>query len=200
VTTPDVTIKQDPYGYRVRTPRYTARVEADGCMTSLSAAGVEFFNPGVSISRGSYFYDDGARTVLRLRNIDGHESHTLTAKGDRASIRYEFARDSVSWTAANTGAGPLKLYIVFTPAVTAVREDEGEWRKLPLRKDWGTSTWFAGRAILRITGGTRIWGPWTGETQVWEGDLNPQETRLVRLEISEATEAEAAEAAAAADP
>jgi tRNA A-37 threonylcarbamoyl transferase component Bud32 len=197
---PDVIISQDPYGYRIRAPRYTARVEADGCMTSLSAAGVEFFNPAVSFSRGSYFYDDEARTVLRLRNLDSHEAHAITAKGDKASIRYEFARDSVSWTAANTGAGPLKLYIVFTPAVTAVREDEGEWTKLPLRKDWRTTTWLAGRAKVRITGGTRIWGPWTGGTQVWEATLSPQETRPVKLEVSEATEAEAAEAAAAAGP
>jgi hypothetical protein len=195
-----VTIKQDSPGYRVRTPRYTALVEPDGCMTSLSVRGVEFFNPRLSISRGSYFWDDQANTVLPLRNVEWREANALTAKVDKASIRYEFARDSMTWTVASATEGPLRFYIVFTQAVTAVREDEEGWQKLPLSKACRTTTWLAGRAKLRITGGTRIWGPWEGTAQIWEATLGPRETRPVRLEISEATEDEAAEAAAAAGP
>jgi hypothetical protein len=197
----DVTITYDPRGlYRVRAPAYQATVEGDGCLTHLRVGGVEFFKPGADISRGSYFYHTQDMTVLALSKIERTTGTGLVAVGSKASIRYEFGRDTMTWTVTNTSDAEEHFHIVFDPAVTAVRDGEGTWAKLPAIRDWPTTTWFAGRSKLTIRGGTNIWGPWMGPYQVWQRTLAPHETGLVKLEAGEASEEEAGQAAALPSP
>jgi serine/threonine protein kinase len=179
---------------RVRTANYEAVVEADGCLTSLCVGGVEFLHKGGNISRGSYFFQPGVG-ALKLPRIEQPAANVLTATGDKASIRYEFGADTLSWTVTNATGAALPFFLVFDPAVKAVRGDRDEWAKLPAVRDWQTTTWFAGKARLAVTGGTRIWGPFEERYPVWEASLTPQETRRVVLQAGAATEAEVARAA-----
>jgi serine/threonine protein kinase len=197
----DITITYDPRGlYRVRAPAYQATVEGDGCLTHLRVGGVEFFKPGVDISRGSYFYHTQDMTALALPKIERTAGTGLMALGSKASIRYEFGRDSMTWTVANTSDAEEHFHIIFDPAVTAVRDGEGTWARLPAERDWPTTTWFAGRSKLTVRGGTSIWGPWMGPYEVWQKTLAPRETGLVKLEAGEASEQEAGQAAALSRP
>jgi hypothetical protein len=197
----EVTITYDPRGfYRVRAPAYQATVEADGCLTHLRIGGVEFFKPGADISRGSYFFHTQDGAVLALPKIERTAGTGLVARGSKASIRYDFGRDTMTWTVTNTSDAVENFHIVFDPAVTAVRDAEGTWAKLPAVRDWPTTTWFAGRSKLTVRGGTGIWGPWAGPYQVWQKTLAPHETGQVQLEPGEASEEEAREAAALPSP
>jgi hypothetical protein len=178
---------------RIRTASYEAVVEADGCLTSLRVGGVEFLHKD-TLSRGSYFVQPGVG-VLKLPLIEQPAPNVLTATGEQASIRYEFGAQTLSWSVTNAGAAGLSFFLVFDPAVKAVRGDRDEWAKLPAVRDWQTTTWFAGNARLAVTGGTRIWGPFEERYPVWEAALAPQETRRVVLQPGTA----AAEVARAAE-
>ena len=85
------------------------------------------------------------------------------------------------------------------PAVRAVRNGHGEWARAPLERPegpaWRTTTWFAGKARLTIHGGLKVWGPWEGPHQVWEGRLDAGETKEVVLEVGATSAAEAARVA-----
>ena len=105
----------------------------------------------------------------------------MTAKGEKASIRYEFGQDGMTWTASNQTDGGIAFYIVFSPNVKAVSNDKGEWAKTPAARDWKTTTWFAGASKLTVSGGFNIWGPWEDRRQVWGLYLGPNETHKVTL-------------------
>jgi hypothetical protein len=82
----------------------------------------------------------------------------------------------------------------------AVRNDKGEWGKSPassptIDPKWAATTWFAGGAKLKLTGGSKIWGPWEGRYQVWEASLAPKEKRVVTAEVGLTDAAEAAKIA-----
>ncbi len=187
---------------QIKKPAYEAVVEADGCLTSLSVEGVEFLRSGVDIPRGVYFHD--GKGVVKLGNVRRPSPDVIVAKGERASVRYEFGPDNVTVNATNTTDKGLAFFIVFDPAVNAVVDGAGAWAKAPLvlkqgpaEKKWETTTWFAGGARLKITGGSRLWGPWLAEKlQVWEASLAPKETRRVVLSAGLATDAEAKQVAA----
>jgi serine/threonine protein kinase len=184
---------------RIQTPQYEAVVAEDGCLPTLRVDGVEFLKPGVDISRGIYLYQNG---TLKLPAIEQPAENLIIAKGEKASLRYDFGPDAITLTATNATDQGMPLYIVFHPAVTAVATDKGEWEKTtavtkpadPPEK-WRTTTWFAGDAKLRITAGTKVWGPWNG-LQVWEASLAPRETRKVVLEVGVISQAEAVKIAA----
>jgi serine/threonine protein kinase len=186
---------------RIETARYEAVVADDGCMPSLRVDGVEFFRPNVDVSRGLYLLQGG---TLRLPAIERPAENLIIAKGDTGSFRYEFGPDAVTVTAANATDQPMQFFVVFHQAVSAVQAGKGTWEKTPTvtKPDdppdkWRTTTWFAGGATLRITGGTKVWGPWNG-LQVWEASLAPRETRKVVLEVGTLSDAEAAQVAAVA--
>jgi dienelactone hydrolase len=188
----DVTIAIDGANRRVTTPQYEAVVADDGCLTSLRVGGVEFLRSAPGIPRGAYFFQGG---VLKLPDVQQVGDATVEAKSDKASVRYQFAPASQTWTLANATDERMVLVMVFDPAVRAMRDGEGLWWHAPLELGTDVSTWFRDRARLRVSGSTRLWGPWAGEHQVWEVALGPKETRTVALEIGSATDDEAAEAA-----
>jgi serine/threonine protein kinase len=176
---------------QVRKAGYETTVGDDGCLTSLRVGGVEFFRPGVDVSRGLYLHDG---QLVRLPDID-QKGDVITAKGDKGSLRYEFGAASITCTAENKQDRPVAFFIVFDPAVSAVRDGQGEWHKTvaegPADKRWETTTWFADDAKLIVNGGNRVWGPWSDlKLQVWEASLAPKETRKVEFWAGPAADAE----------
>jgi eukaryotic-like serine/threonine-protein kinase len=190
-----VTITADKGGYRIRAPKYEAVVEADGCLTNLRVGGTEFLWVGGPISRGSYFFQGGA---LKLPTVEQPAANVVTAKGDKASVRYEFGPDALTWTVTNATDAPMPFFLVFDRGVKAVLGETGDWAKTPAVKDWQTTTWFAGKSRLKITGSNRLWGPFEDNHQVWHAELAPHETRKLVLEPGAASDDEVAKATAAA--
>ncbi len=93
--------------------------------------------------------------------------------------------------------------------IVALRDGVGAWSKLPISRNPGGSedkrfaktTWFTPRARLEITGGSRVWGPWSAQKlQVWEASLKPKETRRVVLRMAPPSREEAAKVAELAGP
>ena len=134
----------------------------------------------------AWSYAAPAELALRLTEVEAQGPNVVSARSNKASIRYEFGPDTLTWTLRNQGDKPLLLYMVLGPAVTAVTNGTDK-TKTPTTQDWRVTTWFVGKARLTVTGGTKIWGPW-GEApgqafQVWETSLAPKETRKVTLKV-----------------
>jgi hypothetical protein len=180
--------------HRIRMAGYEAQVEGDGCLTSLRVGGTELLWVGGSTSRGCYFFQDNHR--LDLPAVEQPAGNVVTARGEAAAARYEFGPDGMTWTLSNPGKGPLVFFIVFGEAVKAVANDKGEWAQTPATRDWPNTTWYAGPSRLAITGGTKVWGPFEENTQVWEADLAPGEQRQVVLKVGPVSKAEEAHVAA----
>jgi serine/threonine protein kinase len=181
--------------YRVRKPAYEATVEGDGNLTSLRVGGTELLWVGGPISRGTYLYQDKGAGTVKMEKVERPSADLITAQGPMGSIRYEFGPDTLTYTVHNASPGPLNFFMVFTPAVKAVNNDQGEWAKTPAVRPWPRTTWFAGQARLHVEGGNDIWGPFDGPHQVWAAHLVAQETRKVVLKVGTATDAEAADLA-----
>jgi serine/threonine protein kinase len=180
----------------VRTPAYEAVVESDGCLTSLRVGGQELLWVGGAVSRGCYFYQENGAGRLSLPTVEQPADNVITARGELAAVRYDFAPDALTWTLSNPGKGPLRYYIVFGDAVRAVANDKGEWAKTPVTREWPLTTWYAGAFKVTLTGGTKIWGPWEDNTQVWQADVGPGEQRRIVLRVAAVPRAEAARVAA----
>ena len=178
---------------RVRTARYEADVDADGRLTNLRVRGVEFLASPYGLPRGSYFSREEGKGALKLSAVAQPAAGVVTARGDRASARYEFADDSVTCTAANESDEPLSLFLLLDGSATAAGDGKGDYRKLPVeQEEWAASAWYAGGSRLMIRGGTRVWGspgrPW----QTWYAGLAPHETRTIVLEVGGVSAEEAA--------
>jgi serine/threonine protein kinase len=187
---------------RAQTDAYEAVVEGDGCLTHLRVDGVEFFKPGVGISRGAYFHQQNTQ---KLPDVAQPEARVITAQGESAAIRYEFEPEKMTWALENKTDGGMAFYVVFDTAIRAVKNGKDEWVKTPATAQpdpvdpkWGTTTWYADRAWVRFTGGTKIWGPWEQKYQVWEASLAPHEKRAVTVEVGLSSKEEAEKAAATA--
>jgi hypothetical protein len=189
-----VSIQLDRGAHHVQAAKYQATVEGDGCLTSLRVGGTEFLHPGGSISRGSYFFQmpNGA---LKLPTVEQEAANVLAARGDKASVRYEFGADSMAWTVTNATDAPMKFFLVFDPAVKVVGNDKGEWARTPVARPWATTTWFAGPARLAITGASTLWGPFEQKYQVWEASLAPREARRLTFQAGSASADEARQVA-----
>jgi serine/threonine protein kinase len=193
---PGVVISTVNGSHHVRAAGYEAVVEPDGCLTSLRVAGVEFLRPGLDISRGAYFHL-GDTGVPRLPAIEQPAANVLTARCDKASVRYEFGNDAMTWTLTNATDQEIAFYLVFSADLEAGANERGEWARVPARQEWPAVTWFADKARLKIRGGHRVW-PWFQNSQVYQVALAPHETRQVVLEPGLATPAEQGKAAAVA--
>jgi acetyl esterase/lipase len=191
----EVSIQADNNGYLVTTPKYEAVVSADGCLTHLRIDGLEFLKPVDTGSCGSYFYYGGK---LKLPDIE-QVGHVITAKGEQATIRYEFGVDSMVWSLQNLESGPMPFYIIFDPAVSTVMDKNGDFAQTPLEKDGGKTVWFREQSRLEIDDCDRLW-PWRGNLQVLEVMLAPKQERRISLNIGVASPAEAGKTAAGNDP
>lgn len=137
----EVSVRNDGGVRHVKAGRYEADVAADGCLTNLrvdgGAAGPaeEFLKPAVDISRGNYFYQNG---VVPTPTLSQSADNVIESTGDRAAVRYEFAADTVTFTATNKTAQPMPFFLIFDPAVGAVRDESsgggGKLAKTPVRQ------------------------------------------------------------------
>ena len=101
---------------------YDARIEPDGCLTNLRIGGREFLAPGVSISRGSYFFLGGP---LKLKKVERMSDNVVVASSDEASIRYEFGDNEMTWQLTNKSNDAMVLFIVFAKEVDAALDASG---------------------------------------------------------------------------
>ena len=182
-----VSITEQKGTRQIKAAGYEATVAPDGCLTSIRVKGQELLQASTAGSRGTYFYLGG---MLKLPQITQPAANVIEAKCDRAAIRYEFADNTMAWTATNA-AQPTMFFIIFDPNVNAVMNATGELAKSPTVKPWGHTTWFRGPIRVEITGGTKLWGPWNG-LQVWEASLAANETRVIKLAFGTASAKEAA--------
>ena len=184
----------DPDAKRFKGTNYEAFVGADGSLTNLRVAGTEMLTSNASFPRGVYLFQGG---LVKLPNIEMTGDNVLTAKSEKGSVRYEFTPEGINCTLTNATAQGMEWVLVFEEPVNAVMDDKGRYFKAPIERMWETSTWFQGKARVKITGGTRIWGPWNGNHAIWSGGVAPNATRAVKFEIGLTTAAEAAKAAEA---
>jgi hypothetical protein len=182
------TISAEDAGRKVSTRAYEAIVANDGSVSSLKINGQEFLRMR-GPSRGAYFYQNGN---IDLNQITAEGTSTLVAKGDKASARYEFKPDSMTWSLTNSTDKYMNFFMVLDPGVGIGRGENGEWKKSPVGQDWKKSTWFGEKSKLEISGATRAWGPWNDLNQVWEAMLAPNETRVVEFKIGVPDAAETA--------
>jgi len=188
----DVAITTEGNLHQIRTPTYDAVVADDGCLTSLRIGNVEFLKSAPGIPRGAYLWQGG---VLQLPTVTQPADNAIEARSDKGLVRYEFGPNSQTWTVANLTGERMLLIIVFEPQVKAMTDEQGLFWRPPLELATKVSTWFRDRAKLRLTGSTRLWGPWAGDHQVWELGLAAHETRQVVVDVGAATDDEARQAA-----
>ncbi len=167
----------------VRKAQYEAAVDADGRLTGLRVHGVEFLAAPPGLPRGSYFAREEGQGAIKLSAVARPAADVATARGEKASVRYEFADAAVTCTATNEGDEPLSLFLLLDNAATAAGDGRGDYRKTPLdQEEWAGSVWYAGGARLKISGGTRVWGSPARSWQTWYAGLAPHETRTIVLE------------------
>ncbi len=179
----------------VQTELYEATVDSDGCMPSIKIDGVEVLKANINVSRGVYFLPGYPLPF----DIKQPSPTTITAQCDKAAVQYDFFPNKMTWTVENRSDQGMPFFVVMDTSVTGVRNEKDEWVKTPLSKDagtpegagWGTTTWFAGRAKMKFTGGSKVWGPWEGKYQVWEASLAPKEKRVITVELGLTDAAEA---------
>jgi len=188
----EVTVAKQKGQFVVHAPTYHATVGADGCLTSLRTGGTEFLKavPG-RIPRGIYPYQDGLHA---MPTVAQPSPLVVAGRSDKGTIRYEFAPQTITVALTNTSKKTMLYVGVLDPAVDAVMGDRRRFAKTPITRRWRTTTWFVGRANLGITGGTRVWGPWSGNHQVWQADVAPGKAATFVLTPGAATDAQIAKA------
>lgn len=179
-----VTIVAEASPLTIKSDRYEARIEGDGCMTSLRVNGREFLAPDVGISRGSYFYQKGP---LKLPKIERPSENNVVASGDAASIHYEFGESEMSWQLVNRSDAPLVFFFVFAKDLEAAFDANGKAFVLPINEAWTEIALVANKSRLQILGCDRLWGPWEGPHQVCQVSLAAREEKSIKLSVGAVT-------------
>ena len=176
-------------------------MDADGGLNSLRVGGVEFLKPGdvleggQSTAKGAYFFSvkDGHHGAVRLPHIERPADNVVLAGGDKFHVRYEFGPDEIVMKPNNNTDDTVPFYVILnTATVTDVLIGPDQRQQLPipvartpadpLDPAWQTSTWIAGRSRLKITDGTRVWGPFgAANSQVWERSLPTYSSAEIHL-------------------
>lgn len=182
-----VSVKLEEQPIAVKTAKYEARIEPDGCLTQLKLGGINYFAPGVSVSRGSYFYQNGP---LKLRNLKRMDDDIVVANSEQASIRYEFDDDRLTAHVTNASDTDMVFFVVLNGLVSVGRLAAGELQPTPLLGKHTQASFFIDKHRLEITGFDRLWGPWQGPHQVVETALKPDESRTLTFQAFESNEAE----------
>ncbi len=121
----------------------------------------------------------------------------MTATSDRCSVRYEFRRDGITLTLANTSAKALIWYMIIDPRATAADGGQGLVKTPITNQPWQSSTWISGGSRLAIAGTNRVW-EWVERTCAVQTDLEPGQTRQLTLSLGKASADEQKQAAAVA--
>lgn len=164
----EVTVKLEEQPIAIETQHYSARIEPDGCLTNFAPGGINFLAPGVSISRGAYFFK---AEPLKLPDIERLGNGVVIANGVHASVRYEFAEESLTMQLANTSSEDMVHFIVLNGIVGAVSTNEGPLQETAITGGYNKANFFAGTQQLQIAGFDKLWGPWQGPHQVIQTTL-----------------------------
>lgn len=177
----DVSVTVLPSPISVAAAGYQARIDPDGCLSSLAVEGSEFLAAGVSISRGSYFFQGGP---LKLDSVTKTSDRTVVASSAQASVEYEFDNAAMRWKLANLTDEPMVLFLVFNKALAAVEVDNDRISQPAVELKARQATFFVGKGALTVSGIDRLWGPWEGPHQVAEVTLPPQGRRQLALHMT----------------
>ncbi|MCE5199793.1 MAG: sialate O-acetylesterase [Armatimonadota bacterium] len=178
----DVIILKDRDTWKVTAREYEAVISSDGCMTSLKADGSEFLCTGIGGSRGAYFVTD---QTLRLPDIQQDAQDTITASGTEAEATWRFADDSIKLKVTNKADKDMWYRMVIDPNVRFVNTGDGKYTMHPVKvTPISNCTWVVGSSALNIKGGTKLWGPWVGETMTWELLMRGIQTQVIDISFS----------------
>lgn len=191
-----VTVEAKPQPYEIRAAGYHATVASDGCLTNFRVAGQEFLAPGVSLSRGSYYYRNGAVKLPRV-SLEGEQ---VIAESDVAAIEYESREDGMRWHLTNRSAEQLIFFLVLAEEVEAVAGPDDQIVKPAVATNWQRVACYRGGSKLEIEGCDLLWGPWQGSHQVVQVTLKPDEKRELKLVTGKTSEADKADILALAKP
>jgi hypothetical protein len=183
----DAPIQKTTGGYQIKYPKYQAAVSANGSMDSLRVGGEEFLNAGVGFKHGSYFYQG---KPLEMPDVTQNGANVLTAKGAQISINYTFSPDGMTWTTQNDSDMPAAFFLIVPSEARAAIDEKGQIVKTPTAQMWKDVTFARDRNKLRIQGSDRLWGPFDGNTQVWEQDVAAHSLRKITFEFGTVTAAE----------
>ena len=183
----EVSVELEAQPIAIKTPHYEARIEPDGCLTQLKLGNINYFAPGVGISRGSYFYQGGP---IKLKQVAVTGENRVEADSDDASIRYEFEEDQALAHLTNHSDSQMVFFVVMNGLVSAVSLPESEIQETPVNGNYQMASFFIDKHRLEIEGFDKLWGPWQGPHQVVQTTLDPGEQRTLRFQTFEATEAE----------
>jgi hypothetical protein len=187
-----VDIKSQNGGFSIQTPVYSAVVSQNGSVSSIKSNNVNFINANVSISRGTYFYQDG---VLDLNAPTKASDDTVAVEGARSKATYQFTDKAILCHIENTTDKAMSFFFILQAKANAATGADNKWVKAPLVADWKTGTWFASHEKINFKGITRIWGPWEGGTQVVECILNGKQSADITVNPGKASIEETREAA-----
>lgn len=183
----DTSIQKTSRGYEITAARYTALVSANGSLDSLRVGGSEFLAPHVGFQRGSYFYQDGP---LETQNVTLNAADSITATGGKATVTYAFAPDGMTWIAQNNTEAPMAFFLIVPSEIRAALDAKGQLVKTPVVQPWQDVTFVRDHSKLHVRGSDKLWGPFDGNTQVWEQDVAPHAQRRIAFDFGTATEAE----------
>jgi len=183
-----VEVKPQGSGFGVNAPSYSAFVSGNGSLTSIKVAGAEFLNASVSISRGTYFYQDG---VLDMGMPTRDGADTVISAGPKSKVAYKFTDQSIDLHIENLTDRPMSFFFILGSKANAAAGPDNRWQKAPLVADWKAGSWIIGEAKVGFKGITRIWGPWDGGTQVVECILEGGRSMDVSVIPGKATPEEA---------
>ncbi|MCE5199794.1 MAG: sialate O-acetylesterase [Armatimonadota bacterium] len=181
----NVNIQKNGDTYSIKADRYQATIARDGCLTNLVIDGKEFLMPGVSYSRGSYFYKIEDKVTCALPDIHIAGENTVSAKGADAEITYTFTDDAMNWAITNKlPTLPIRFYMAINPNIGLGKIADGDFQDLPLVGPEPVVEFLLGKTKVKIGRSLKVWGPWAGNAQIWEGILDIGETRVIEFKFS----------------
>ena len=173
--------------YQIKFPNYQATVSANGNLDSLRVGGSEFLNAAVGFKHGNYFYQG---KPLDISDVTQSGASVLTAKGGQMRITYTFAPEGMTWATQNDSDQPAAFFLIVPAEARAAMDEKGRIVKTPTAQTWRDVTFVRDRNKLYIQGSDRLWGPFEGNTQVWEQDVAAHSTRKITFTFGVATETE----------
>lgn len=183
----DVNISKSGDSWKITAGMYEAMVAADGCMTSLKTGGAEFIEPDVAGTRGAYFASDVTQSLPQISKLS---SNTLKASGAEAEVVWEFNDDNISFTISNKADKDMWYRMVVDQGIRFVNTGNGKYRMRPVIEVPNSDcTWVAGDSTVNIKGGTKVSGPWTDDTMVWELLMRGIQTQHVQMSFGKVDEA-----------
>ncbi|QEG36395.1 sialate O-acetylesterase [Bythopirellula goksoeyrii] len=176
----DVVIREERSPLKVTSTQYEVQIAPDGCLTNLRIGDQEFLAPGVSISRGTYFFAGGP---LQLNTVEQVADNVVTASNETAAIRYEFGEKEMTWELTNKSDSSLVFFLVLSRDVQSAFSQAGVAVALPINEQWTKVVVVAGDAQLSINGCDKLWGPWQGPHQICQVSLDPKEEKSLKLSV-----------------